>query len=150
MRKVGGVGSGVGTKVPEDALKESVRHFEDFYEEVFLELCKYGELEEMNVCDNVGDHLMGNIYAKYYREEDAKSALTALNGRYYAGRIIHCEYSPVTDFGEARCREYDEGSCTRGGYCNFLHFKHISRSFKQSLFRQMYDEHTEYRQRRRE
>ena len=25
-----------------------------------VELAKYGEIEEMNVCDNVGDHLVGS------------------------------------------------------------------------------------------
>jgi len=25
---------------------------------------QYGEIEEMNVCDNLGDHLVGNIYVK--------------------------------------------------------------------------------------
>lgn len=93
-----------GNKVPEEAIKDAIRHFEDFFEEVFLELTKYGELEELNVCDNVGEHLMGNVYAKFYREEDAKAALEGLNGRYYAGKILHCEFSPVTDFRESRCR----------------------------------------------
>jgi len=27
-----------------------------------------------------------------------------LTGRYYAGKMIVPEYSPVTDFSEARCR----------------------------------------------
>ena len=30
-----------------------------------LLLCfQYGEIEEMNVCDNLGDHLVGNVYVK--------------------------------------------------------------------------------------
>lgn len=34
-------------------------------QEVFTELQeKYGEIEEMNGCDNPGDHLMGNVYVK--------------------------------------------------------------------------------------
>ncbi|KAL7053966.1 hypothetical protein AAHC03_026684 [Spirometra sp. Aus1] len=39
--------------------------FDEFFEEVFVE-CeeKYGEIEEMNVCDNLGDHLVGNVYIK--------------------------------------------------------------------------------------
>uniref|UniRef100_A0A8C3SKS7 C3H1-type domain-containing protein n=1 Tax=Chelydra serpentina TaxID=8475 RepID=A0A8C3SKS7_CHESE len=33
--------------------------------EVFTELEeKYGEIEEMNICDNLGDHLVGNVYVK--------------------------------------------------------------------------------------
>lgn len=25
---------------------------------------KYGTIEEMNVCDNVGEHMLGNVYIK--------------------------------------------------------------------------------------
>lgn len=46
-------------------------------------------------------------------EEDADSALKGLMGRWYAGRPIMCEFSPVTDFREARCRQFDEGTCNR-------------------------------------
>jgi len=136
-----------GTKVPEDSLKECQRHFEDFYEEVFIELSKFGEMEELIVCDNIGDHLIGNVYVKYATEEGAENCIKGLTGRYYAGKVIIPEYSPVTDFREARCRQYDEGECKRGGFCNFMHLKHISRSFKRSLFRQMYEEHPEYKKR---
>lgn len=32
---------------------------------LFINLClQYGEIEEMNVCDNLGDHLVGNVYIK--------------------------------------------------------------------------------------
>ncbi len=113
-------------------MKETIRHFEDFFEEVFVELMKYGEVEELNVCDNIGEHIVGNVYVKYYNEEDAEKAFSALNGRYYAGRQINAEYSPVTDFREAKCRQFDQGCCERGGYCNFMHLKHVSRSFKRS------------------
>ena len=40
-------------------------HYDLFFEEVFVELeDNYGEIEEMNVCDNLGDHLVGNVYIK--------------------------------------------------------------------------------------
>lgn len=77
--------------------------------------------------------MIGNVYAKFATEDEAENAAKNLNGRYYAGRVITTEYSPVTDFKESRCRQYDEGSCSRGGYCNFMHLKHISRSFRHSL-----------------
>mmetsp|Transcript_24401 Transcript_24401/g.24125 ORF Transcript_24401/g.24125 Transcript_24401/m.24125 type:complete len:149 (-) Transcript_24401:32-478(-) len=96
----------------------------------------------------MGDHLIGNVYAKFASEEEAEIAARNLNGRYYAGRVISTEFSPVTDFKESRCRQYDEGNCDRGGYCNFMHLKHISRSFKKSLQHQMYYEHPEYKERR--
>lgn len=57
-------------------------HYDDFFEEVFVE-CEdgYGEIEELNVCDNLGDHLVGNVYIKFRYESDAEKAATALNNR---------------------------------------------------------------------
>lgn len=81
---------------------------DDFYEEIFEEFKSFGKIEDIQVCENLGDHMVGNVYVKYVDEEDASNALMGLNGRYYAGRVILCEYSPVTDFREARCRQYDE------------------------------------------
>ena len=121
---------------------EAVNHFEDFYEEVFGELAKYGEIDEVVVADNIGDHMIGNVYIKYQAEDQALGAMNGLNGRFYAGKIIVAEYSPVSDFKEAKCRQYKEGACDRkfifiilifligGGYCNFLHPKHVSRDLK--------------------
>jgi hypothetical protein len=31
---------------------------QDFYEDLFEELSKYGELESLNVCDNLADHMV--------------------------------------------------------------------------------------------
>jgi len=110
------------------------KHFEDFYEEVYEEVSKFGEIEEMNVCDNLSAHLIGNVYVKFMREEDATKCITGLNGRFYAGRPIQAEYSPVTDFREASCRQFESGQCTHGGYCNFIHLKELSRDVRKRLF----------------
>ncbi len=93
-----------GLNVPQEALVEAVNHFEDFYEEVFLELAKFGEIEEVVVADNIGEHMIGNIYAKFVKEDQAAAAFAGLNGRFYAGKVIVTEYSPVTDFRESKCR----------------------------------------------
>jgi len=111
-------------------------YFEDFYEDAFEELSKFGEIEELNVCDNVNEHLLGNVYVKYRHEEDAEKALKALQGRYYAGRLLLPEFSPVTDFRDACCRQYEETECTRGGLCNFMHLKQVSKTMKKDLFRE--------------
>ena len=63
---------------------------------------------------------MGNVYARFKYEEEAQKALEALNSRWYAARPVYAELSPVTDFREANCRQNSEGSCTRGGMCNFM------------------------------
>ncbi|PIO61595.1 hypothetical protein TELCIR_16878 [Teladorsagia circumcincta] len=60
--------------------EEEQRYFDDFYEEVFTELeRKYGEVEEINVCENIGEHMVGNVYVKFVREEDADRACRDLN-----------------------------------------------------------------------
>uniref|UniRef100_A0A1I8FHZ8 C3H1-type domain-containing protein n=1 Tax=Macrostomum lignano TaxID=282301 RepID=A0A1I8FHZ8_9PLAT len=89
---------------------EQQQFFDDFFEEVFVEAEeKYGEIEEMNVCDNLGDHLVGNVY-------------------------VQVPLTPVTDFREACCRQYEMGECTRGGFCNFMHLKPISRDLRRRLY----------------
>ena len=102
-----------------------VDDFLDFFEDLYEELSKFGRIDTLVVCDNLGDHMVGHVYAKFCDEEDAADALQVMNGRYYDKRMIEAEYSPVVDFREARCRDYDEGSCARGGYCNFMHVKPV-------------------------
>lgn len=114
--------------------KKMQEHFEDFYEDLFDELSKYGDIESLNVCDNLADHMVGNVYVQFREEEHAANALKNLTGRYYAGRPIIVDFSPVTDFREATCRQYEEDACNRGGYCNFMHLKRISRELRRQLF----------------
>jgi splicing factor U2AF subunit len=121
-----------GNPTKEDQQKWE-EEFEGFYEEVFEELGEYGEIEEMHVCDNLGDHLVGNVYVKYRDEEEAEKCQKALGGRFYAGRPLVVEYSPVSEFREARCRQFDEGVCGRGAYCNFMHIKKVPRSLMRDL-----------------
>ncbi len=96
--------------------------FNNFYHEVFSEFSKFGEIEDLVVTENYGNHLVGNVYVRYKDEEDAQKALLATQGRYYAGRQLTCEYSPVNDFRDARCRQILEKGCDRGPKCNFAHF----------------------------
>ncbi|XP_027092455.1 splicing factor U2af small subunit B-like [Coffea eugenioides] len=109
-------------------------HFEDFYEDIFEELGKFGEIESLNVCDNLADHMIGNVYVQFKEEDHAAAALQALQGRFYSGRPIIADFSPVTDFREATCRQFEENSCNRGGYCNFMHVKMIGRDLRRKLF----------------
>lgn len=109
-------------------------HFEDFYEDIFEELSKYGEIESLNVCDNLADHMIGNVYVQFREEEQAAAAMRGLQGRFYSGRPIIVDFSPVTDFREATCRQFEENSCNRGGYCNFMHVKEISRDLRRQLY----------------
>ncbi len=33
---------------------------------------KFGKIDELNVCANLGDHMIGNVYVKYEEEEFAE------------------------------------------------------------------------------
>lgn len=42
--------------------EELQQHFDDIFEELFIEMeSKYGEIEEMNICDNLSEHLAGRV-----------------------------------------------------------------------------------------
>lgn len=109
------------------------KEFEDFFIDIFEEASKHGEISEIYVCDNISDHLIGNVYIKYWVEEEAQEAITKMNGRFYHGKVVAGEYSPVTEFEQARCRQYDGKKCMRGGLCNFLHFKDVRNDLFEDL-----------------
>ena len=48
---------------------------QDFYEDVFEELAKFGEVENLNICDNIADHMVGSVYVKFIDENAAAMAL---------------------------------------------------------------------------
>ncbi|KIO30283.1 hypothetical protein M407DRAFT_242218 [Tulasnella calospora MUT 4182] len=113
--------------------KELQDNFDAVYEDLYCELAKYGHLLELHVCDNVGDHLIGNVYARYEWETEAQKAVEQLNERWYAGRPLYAELSPVTDFREACCRQNENGECNRGGFCNFMHLRNPSAPLASAL-----------------
>ncbi|KXS95843.1 hypothetical protein AC578_1194 [Pseudocercospora eumusae] len=86
-------------------------HFDAFYEDFWCEMCKFGEIEEVVVCDNNNDHLIGNVYARFKYEESAQKACDALNSRWL-------------NSGEG---------CVRGGFCNFIHRKEPSAELEREL-----------------
>ncbi|MEE6482074.1 hypothetical protein FKM82_013143 [Ascaphus truei] len=82
----------------------------------------------------VNDFLSLCSLLQFRREEDAERALKELNDRWFNGQAIHAELSPVTDFRESCCRQYEMGECTRGGFCNFMHLKPISSALRRQLY----------------
>ncbi|KAL6519338.1 hypothetical protein OROGR_018658 [Orobanche gracilis] len=127
--------------------KKTQSHFEDFYEDLFQELSKFGDIQCLNICDNLADHMVGNVYIQFREEDQAMNALQNLTGRSYEGRPIIVDFSPVTDFREATCRQYEENVCNRGGYCNFMHLKKISKELRHQLFRKSRGRHGRSRSR---
>lgn len=45
--------------------QEEQRYFDEFFTEVYTELeRKYGPVDEMHVCENIGEHMVGNVSFK--------------------------------------------------------------------------------------
>ncbi|CAF1302016.1 unnamed protein product [Adineta ricciae] len=129
-----GQSSYVQQTAPLHSDEEVQKHFDAFFEEVYTEVEeKYGKIEAMSVCDNLGEHLIGNIYIKFRYEKDAEHAVKELNNRWFDHKPIYAELSPVTDFKEASCRQYESGACNRSGFCNFMHIKTISSAAKNRI-----------------
>ena len=138
-----------GQKVSEEDLKEALKHYQKFYEEIFVELSSYGELKELAVVDNLGDHLIGNVYARFNDEAGASKAFNALAGKYYNSKLVEEEYSPISKISWCKCRFYEEGKCSMGAFCNYLHLKPISETLLNNLREEMYENHPEYKKNRR-
>ena len=55
----------------------------------------------MNVCDNLGDHLVGNVYVKFKFEEDSEKAVNDVNNRWYNGKnffLLNLFTFPIFNF----------------------------------------------------
>ncbi len=98
--------------------------FSHFFEDVFVECALLGaQVEDVVVCENANDHLNGNVYIKFATEQMADKVVQNLNNRWYDGRPIYAELSPVQNFSSSCCRLHFTKSCERKGMCNFMHSK---------------------------
>uniref|UniRef100_A0ACD5ZJY6 Uncharacterized protein n=1 Tax=Avena sativa TaxID=4498 RepID=A0ACD5ZJY6_AVESA len=104
--------------------EEIEQSYEEFYEDVHTEFLKFGELVNFKVCRNGSFHLRGNVYVHYNSLDSALLAYNNMNGRYFAGKQITCEFVAVTKWKAAICGEYMRSrfkTCSRGVACNFIH-----------------------------
>uniref|UniRef100_A0A3Q3QS21 Zinc finger (CCCH type), RNA-binding motif and serine/arginine rich 2 n=1 Tax=Monopterus albus TaxID=43700 RepID=A0A3Q3QS21_MONAL len=102
----------------EEELQES---FLEFYHDVLPEFRSVGKVVQFKVSCNYEPHLRGNVYIQFETEEQCKEAFIRFNGRWYAGRQLHCEICPVTRWKNAICGLFDRQKCPKGKHCNFLH-----------------------------
>lgn len=103
-------------------------NFDEFYLDIYNELKKFGTITDFLVADNLCDHLVGNILVRFEHPEECKAALENLRGRFYAGRPVDAQLSPVVDFVGAVCQELRENSCRFGLRCNYIHPKYPSQA----------------------
>uniref|UniRef100_K3YQI7 C3H1-type domain-containing protein n=1 Tax=Setaria italica TaxID=4555 RepID=K3YQI7_SETIT len=104
--------------------EEIEQSYEEFYEDVHTEFLKFGELANFKVCRNGSFHLRGNVYVHYKSLDSALLAYSSMNGRYFAGKQITCEFVAVTRWKASICGEYMRSrykTCSHGVACNFIH-----------------------------
>ncbi|GER29244.1 RGH3 splicing factor [Striga asiatica] len=104
--------------------EEVERAYEEFYEDVHTEFLKFGEIVNFKVCKNGSSHLRGNVYVHYKTLDSAVLAYQSVNGRYFAGKQVQCEFVGVTRWKVAICGEFMKSklqTCSRGKTCNFIH-----------------------------
>ena len=92
-----------GSKISDEDLRNALKHLEKFYEELFLELSNYGEIKELRIVDNLGDHLIGNVYIRFSDESSASKAFNALAGKFYHSHLIQEEYCPFVKITDVYC-----------------------------------------------
>ncbi|XP_028836710.1 U2 small nuclear ribonucleoprotein auxiliary factor 35 kDa subunit-related protein 1 [Denticeps clupeoides] len=100
---------------------EVYQQFLEFYDDVLPEFKSVGKVLQFKVSCNFEPHLRGNVYVQYSTEEESREAFMMFNGRWYAGRQLQCEFSPVTRWKTAICGLFDRKKCPKGKHCNFLH-----------------------------
>jgi hypothetical protein len=66
-------------------------HFDAFYEDFFCEMCKYGEVEEVVVCDNNNDRklLVCSCFASGANDEQISSATSTPGSNTKKPRRLH-------------------------------------------------------------
>uniref|UniRef100_A0AAY5L2I2 Zinc finger (CCCH type), RNA-binding motif and serine/arginine rich 2 n=1 Tax=Esox lucius TaxID=8010 RepID=A0AAY5L2I2_ESOLU len=101
--------------------EEVLQQFVDFYEDVLPEFKGAGKVVQFKVSCNFEPHLRGNVYVQFDTEEQCREAFMMFNGRWYAGKQLQCEFSPVTRWKTAICGLFDRQKCPKGKHCNFLH-----------------------------
>lgn len=82
--------------------KKVQEHFEDFYEDLFEELSKYGEIDSLNVCDNLADHMVGGVEPRT-RPEGCPPPSSPL---FVMAKNVQCGVgpSPLTSFVDGQRR----------------------------------------------
>ncbi|GMG48794.1 unnamed protein product [Ambrosiozyma monospora] len=114
---------------------EVQRNVDKLYQDLFVELAlKYGQVDKLVICENVNNHLSGNVYVTFHEDRAAAKCYKECNDRWFDERPCFVELSPVRNIGDATCRSYESGHCDRGGLCNFMHIRKPTHFLERKLF----------------
>lgn len=75
------------------------------------------------------------MLVKFRDERSAAKCYQECNDRWYGGKPIFCELSPVSYFDDAACKDFSaSGRCDRGDQCNLIHVRRPDYDLRRRLF----------------
>lgn len=101
--------------------RSNEKQFAQFFEEIHTEFLKFGDLQQLKVCQNFAPHLRGNVYVQFKNTDDAIRCYAVMSGRDSLGKKLQCRFVPITNWDAAICSEFKRGRCPKGDLCCFLH-----------------------------
>lgn len=90
-----------------------------FYLDIYDVLRGFGQIDDILVCGNRADHLVGNVLVLFREVDAAVRAQLILSDQYYAGRPIHITASPILRLSNAVCKRAHD--CPNGDKCQYIH-----------------------------
>lgn len=108
--------------------------YEAFYIDVLLEFLQFGKVEDMFIASNLTEHLYGNVYVRFQEVDAAVACHMALEGRFYAGRLVNSTFVPLERLSSTLCLQHMEGKCLHGDVCSLVHKIPLTRTLMLEAF----------------
>ncbi|GIQ81296.1 U2 auxiliary factor small subunit [Kipferlia bialata] len=108
--------------------EQRMAHLCQHFEDVFLELHKYGPVDAIHFAENQGVHMIGNIYIRFCEPMDCMRARQGILG------LSICSLVSPPPLLTPRCNQFNTGSCSKGDQCNYLHVRYPDPVFAIKLF----------------
>jgi len=86
------------------------KHLDKFVAELWQLLLDFGPIAEINVPENLCDHILGSVYVKFESASYAAECVKGLKEKKYNGIILLPQLSPVINFADAECKEFPGSS----------------------------------------
>lgn len=107
---------------------------EGYLTDVIAVIGQIAPINELMLSGNTNEHLKGSLYLKFRNEADAQKVCDKISDRWYAGRPLLCELSPINELSSACCRQSVTNECDRGSNCNYVHPMDLPSDLVRRLF----------------
>eukprot|EP01102_Stenamoeba_stenopodia_P005757 TRINITY_DN1648_c0_g1_i1.p1 TRINITY_DN1648_c0_g1~~TRINITY_DN1648_c0_g1_i1.p1 ORF type:complete len:1101 (+),score=241.37 TRINITY_DN1648_c0_g1_i1:399-3701(+) len=112
------------------------QHFDSFYEDLFLELTKFGIIEDLVVTENFFWEFRSSVFVRYHSVKAASVAYDNFTSgtRLFAGRKVEARFIPLLELPSKRCVDNENSMCLKGNICPLVHAINPSTTLKLRLF----------------